>query len=165
VRGVGPQGQQVAVDSSFNLLEADTTQTSDLYSADGNQQLHLDEGSFGKRVYAVLMPTGAVPQPLPPGRNVVGDAYAIRFSGALTETVKPGVLKLFYHPELLASGIDPRTQSIYRWNASKAVWEFVGGELDEGQRSVAVTVDRIGIYALMAAEGPLERVYLPLVMR
>lgn len=165
VRGLGPQGQDVKVDSSFNLLEVDTTQENDLYSADGNLQLHLDEGSFGERMYAVLMPTGAVPQPLPPGRHVVGDAYTIRFSAGLTETVKPGVLRLFYHPGLLASGANPHTLSTYRWNAFTTTWEPLGGELDEGQRSVAITVDRSGIYALMAVEGPLENVYLPIVMR
>ena len=165
VRGLGPQGQQVAVDSNFSLLEVDVNQESDLYSADGNMQLHLDEGSFSSgNVYAVLMPSGAVPQPLPPGRRAVGNAYAIRFS-VYTQTARSGVLKLFYHPDLLAGGTDPHTLSIYRWDAGALTWESLGGELDEGQRSMTVRFDRIGIYALLAAEGPMERVYLPLVMR
>jgi hypothetical protein len=166
VRGLGPQGQQVAVDSDFSLLEMDVDQVSDLYSADGNLQLHLDEGSLSDgEVYAVLMPSGAVPQPLPPGRRVVGNAYAVRFSGARATLERPGVLKLFYHPGLLAGGTDLHTLSIYRWAAGTLTWEPLGGELDEGQRSVAVAFDCIGIYALMAAEGPAQRVYLPLVMR
>ena len=166
VRGLGPQGQQVMIDSDFSLLAVSVDQESDLYSADGNLQLHLDEEGFPDgSVYAVLMPSGAVPQPLPLGHMVVGNAYAIRFSGAVPTVERPGVLKLFYHPGLLTGGVDPHTLSIYRWDAGALAWEPLGGDLDMGQRSVTATFDRIGIYALLAVEGPVQRVFLPVVRR
>ena len=59
----------------------------------GNLWLHLDRESVADgNVYAMLMPTGAVPQPLPPGRAVVGNAYAIQFSGARTRLERPAEL-------------------------------------------------------------------------
>jgi len=163
VRGLGPLGEMVAVDSDFSLLTVDVTEEEDLYTADGNVWLHLDRESAGTgNVYAVLMPSGAVPQPLPPGRRVVGNAYSIQFSGARPRLERPGVLKLFYHPGLVGN---PAGLGIYRWDVGTATWKPLGGELDEGQRSVSVSFDRFGIYALLAAEGPVERVYLPMVVR
>ena len=163
VRGLGPLGQMVTVDSDYSLLAVDGTEGGDFHSADGNLWLHLGQGSVsGGNVYAVLMSSGAVPQPLPPGRRVVGNAYAIHFSGARARLERPGVLKLFYHPGLVGN---PAGLGIYRWDVGTTTWEPLGGELDEGQRSVAVSFERFGIYALLAAEGPLEQVFLPVVVR
>jgi len=161
VRGLGPQGQEVTADSDFSLLEVDVSRAGDLYSADGNQQAHLEPGSFtGGRVYAVLMPTAAVPQPLPAGRVAVGSAYAIRFSGGWARLARPGLLRLFYHPGLAGA---PVGLVIYRWDPATRTWEALGGELDTGQRSVAVPFDRAGIYALLMVEG--EKTYLPVIVR
>ena len=162
-RGLGSLGEMVAVDSNYSLLAVDATEESELYSPDGNLWLHLGQGSAGSgTVYAVLMSSGAVPQPLPPGRRVVGNAYAIQFSGARPRLERPGVLKLFYHPDLVGN---PVGLGVYRWDVGTATWEPLGGELDEGQRSVSVSFERFGIYALLAAEGPVEQVFLPMMVR
>jgi hypothetical protein len=163
VRGLGLQGELVIVDSDFSLLEVDVNRAGDLYSADGNLQVHLEPGSFtGGMVYAVLMPTGAVPQPLPAGRVALGSAYAIRFSGDWVRLARPGLLRLFYHPGLAG---DPAGLGIYRWDPTARAWEVLGGELEANQRSVAVPFDRAGIYALLAAEVAPRRAYLPMIAR
>jgi hypothetical protein len=92
----------------------------------------------------------------------VGNAYAIRFSGSRSILEKPAVLKLFYPPDL-AGGL--AGLGIYRWDPAARMWEALGGELDAGQRSVAVRFDRVGIYALLAVEGTTRRAYLPIIAR
>jgi hypothetical protein len=163
VRGVAAGGELITVDSDYSLLAVDATIENDLYSADGHLWLHLDRESAGRvNVYVALTPTGAVPQPLPAGRRVVGNAYAIRFSGSRSILEKPAVLKLFYPPDL-AGGL--AGLGIYRWDPAARMWEALGGELDAGQRSVAVRFDRVGIYALLAVEGTTRRAYLPIIAR
>ncbi|HIC90272.1 MAG TPA: hypothetical protein EYP04_12840 [Anaerolineae bacterium] len=44
VRGLGPQGEMVAVDSEFSLLSMEGSAGEDLYTTDGNMWVHLDEG-------------------------------------------------------------------------------------------------------------------------
>jgi hypothetical protein len=109
--------------------------------------------------YAVVLPTGYVPGPLPEGMRVLGSAYEVRFSGAATGLTKPGVLAMYYHPEVMgvASNL-----AIYRWDAAGGEWERVGGEQSELDNSVSVAVEQFGVYALM---GQWLRLYLPIVLK
>ncbi len=161
VRGLGPVGETVALDSDFSLHPVDASQEGDFYTADGNLWLHLDRGSTGDDAYAVLMPSGGMP-PLPAGLRSIGHAYAVQFSGARSRLARPGVLKLFYHPDLTLGAFG---LSIYRWNESAEVWEALASEHDAGQRAVAASFDRPGIYVLLGVEGEVERTFLPMMAR
>lgn len=164
VRGIGPLGEPVALDSDFALLTVDTSADNDLYTADGNAWLHLDAHSFATpSTMAVLMPTGAVPQPLPAGYAATGNAYAVRFSGSSTGPARPGVLSLFYPPDRIAGAAG---LSIHRWNPTTNAWESLGGQVDAVHNAVSVRFDRVGIYALLAAETPAaSKIYLPVILR
>jgi hypothetical protein len=123
--------------------------------------LHIDAGSLPHHAdaYAVVLPTGYVPGPLPGGKRGLGSAYEVRFSGAATGLTKPGLLTMYYHPELMraASGL-----AIYWWDAGAEEWKRVGGERIDLDNSVAAAVEQFGIYALM---GERFAVYLPIVLK
>lgn len=161
VRGLGPVGETVALDSDFSLHPVNASQEGDFYTADGNLWLHLDQGSTGEDAYAVLMPTSGMP-PLPSGLRAIGHAYAVEFSGARARLARPGLLKLFYHPDLAVGAVG---LSIYRWNQVAEVWEAQASEHDAGQRAAAARFDQPGIYVLLGVEGDVERTFLPVIAR
>jgi hypothetical protein len=140
-------GQWVSINSDYNLMQVLDNQTNDLASEDGNFQLHIDDGSLLNHAdaYAVVLPTGYVPGPMPEGMQVVGSAYEVRFSGAATGLTKPGVLTMYYHPDVMGSATN---LAIHHWDAATEEWEHIGGEWVELDHSVAVTVEQFGIYAL-----------------
>jgi hypothetical protein len=154
-------GQWVSINSDYNLMQVVDGGANGLASEDGNLQLHIDAGSMPHHAdaYAVVLPTGYVPGPLPVGKKVLGSAYEVRLSGAATGLEKPGLLTMHYHPEVMgvASGL-----AIYWWDAADGEWERVGGERIDLDNSVAATVEQFGIYALM---GEPLRVYLPLILK
>jgi len=154
-------GRWVSINSDYNLLRVLDGQANGLASEDGNFQLHVDAGSLLNHAdaYAVVLPTGYVPGPLPVGKRVLGSAYEVRFSGAATGLTKPGLLAMYYHPEVMGLATD---LAIYHWNAADEEWERVGGEQSELDNSVAAPVEQFGIYALM---GEPFRVYLPVVLK
>ena len=154
-------GQWVSINSDYNLLRLLADQASELASEDGNLQWYVDAASLqhGADAYSVVLPTGYVPGPMPPGMQIVGSAYEVRFSGASTSLTKPGVLRLYYHPEVMGSADD---LAIYWWDAAGRKWLPVGGERLELENSVGAAVQQTGIYALMTEPA---RTYLPLVVR
>jgi len=166
VRGLGGIGQIVGLDNDFHLAQVASAEDQDFYSPDGAAWLHLDAGSFAQgNVNIILMPTGAVPQPLPAGMRALGNAYSIRVSGGITGTVagRDAVLRLFYAPDDLVAA-SPADLRIARWDGT--AWRLLTGQLDPERFTVAVQTDRLGVYALLApeaVEGP--RVYLPVLLR
>lgn len=165
LRGVGGLGQQVMVDSDFNLAPVDVTAEQDFYSPDGKAWWHLDEHSFAvENTQLVLMPTGAVPFPLPAGTRPVGNAYSIRASGAVTQTLHAGVLRLHYDPAAVDPGIAPAQLKLAHWDG--ATWQVLPSQIDPERFTVAAQVDRLGIYALLApAPGKNRRLYVPMLLR
>ena len=164
VRGLGGLGQRVTVDSDFHLARIDVAAGQDLYTPDGGAWLHLDPHSFPmSNVCMALMPTGAVPQPLPSGMTAVGNAYSIRASGGHMILERPGVLRLFYEREDLGPGVGADALHIARWDGS--VWQLFPSQPDPERHAVSARTSQLGIYALLAAEGPLERAFLPVVAR
>ena len=155
-------GQWVSINSDYNLLRVLDGQPNDLVSEDGNFQLHIAAGSLLHHAdaYAVVLPTGYVPGPLPAGKQVVGSAYDVRFSGAATGLTKPGLLRLYYHPEVMGSISD---LAIYQWNATTEEWMDVGGQRIELDNSMAAAVEQFGTYMLMGGEP--SRTYLPSVLK
>jgi len=157
----GAGGQWVSINSDYNLIRVLDGEANDLASEDGNLQLHIDAGSLPHHAdaYAVVLPTGYVPGPLPGGKRVLGSAYEVRFSGAGTGLTKPGLLTVHYHPEVMGAASD---LAIYWWDAAEEEWEWMGGEQSDLDNSVAAAVEQFGIYALM---GKPFKVYLPIVLR
>jgi len=128
----------------------------------GFSQLHIGAGSppHHADVFAVVLPMGYLPGPLPEGKRVLGSAYEVRFSGAATGLTKPGLLTMYYHPEVMGLATD---LAIYHWNATNEEWERVGGKRSELDNSVTAPMEQFGIYALMGGES--FRVYLPVVLK
>jgi len=167
VRGVDAVAQRVKVDSDFTLVQVETSGKQDLYSPDGNVHLHLEPGSFSTtNVYVVLMPTGAVPHPLPAGMVGVGNAYSVRASGR-TGTQHAVALRLFYDPtQLRDAGIDSDTLRIARWNDTSSSWTLLESQPDSEHFAISTLTTQFGIYTLMAVDPSLQpQSYLPLVVR
>lgn len=166
VRGLGGVGQVVSLDNDFHLAPVAGVEGQDFYSPDGAAWLHLDAGSFAQsNVSLILMPTGAVPQPLPAGTKALGNAYSIRASGGITETVAEhhAVLRLFYKPDDLNMTL-PTDLRIARWDG--LAWQILGGQPDPERFTVAAQTGRLGIYVLLAPEeSEGHRVYLPVVWK
>jgi hypothetical protein len=72
---------------------------------------------------------------------------------------KPGVLRLYYPPEIMGATDD---LAIYWWDAAARKWLPVGGDRLDLENSVSAAVQQTGIYALMTEPA---RIYLPLVLR
>ena len=157
----GAGGQWISINSDYNLLRALDGEANDLASEDGNFQLHIGAGSLSHHAdaYAVVLPTGYVPGPLPEGKQVLGSAYEVRLSGAATGLTQPGLLTMHSHPEVMGAASD---LAIYWWGAAEEEWEWMGGERIELDNSVVASVEEFGIYALM---GEPLRVYLPLILK
>ena len=154
-------GQSVSINSDYNLMRVLDGQVNDLAPEGGNFQLHIDKGSLrSAAAYAVVLPTGYVPGPLPAGMRVLGSAYEVRFSGAATGLTKPGMLAMYHHPEVIGIASD---LAIYRWDAAAGEWEWVGGERIGLDNSVAAAVEQFGIYALTGGES--FQIYLPVILQ
>ncbi len=166
LRGVGGQAQRIAIDNNFSLVDVTQGQEADLFTPDGQAWLHLDGHAFAAMTATVaLMPTGAVPEPLPVSQTAIGAAYSIRASGAVSHLVHPAVLRLFYEPGQLPAGVDPAGLSIGWWNGE--TWQALSSESAADQRAVSAQITRLGIYTILGILPPVsnQRVFLPFVQR
>jgi hypothetical protein len=157
-------GQIVNINSNYNLQQVQTATATTLYSEDGNFELHIPSAaSPAANTFATVLLTGYVPEPLPTGKQVIGSAYEVRLSGALTELEKEGLVRLHYHPAVM--GVFSQT-AIYYWDAGQKVWQEQGGETGEVDNALAAPASRLGIYALMGvAAGGDNHLYLPIIMK
>lgn len=166
LRGVGGQAQRISIDNNFSLVDVIQGREVDLFTPNGQAWLHLDSHSFVAMTTTVaLMPTGAVPEPLPAGQTAIGAAYSIRASGAVSSLVNPAVLRLFYEPGQLPAGVDPAGLSIGWWNGE--TWRALSSEPAADQRAVSAQITRLGIYTILGPVPPAsnQRVFLPSVQR
>jgi hypothetical protein len=159
-------GQSILINSDYNLQAVQVINSNDLYSEDGNFELHIPPNGVPADGYATVLPTGYVPAPLPAGKQVIGSAYEVRLSGALTELEKDGLVRLHYHPEVMGVYTDT---AIYYWEPGEKKWQPLGGESSEVDNALSVPVRRLGIYALMgvqiASSIGEDRVYLPVIVK
>lgn len=155
-------GQWVSLNGDYNLMQVLNGQANELASEDGNLQLYVDPGSLlhSADTYAMIVPTGNVPGPLPEGKQVLGSAYSVRLSGAATQWAKPALLTMYHHPDVMGYASEP---ALYWWNALTKEWSCIKGEWKEMDQSVSVAVQPLGIYALMGEQSSL--IYLPFVLR
>ncbi len=167
VNGIS-SGRLIQINSDYNLQQAHNDQPTSLYSEDGNFEFHLSVDSLkSDQAYATVLPTGYVPDPLPNGLSVIGSAYEVRLSGAVTELEKEGVVRLHYHPEVMGT----YTQTtIFRWHPNPdgtGEWLDLGGEPSDTDNAWSITAQQLGIYALMGVEvAPLTtKIYLPLILK
>jgi hypothetical protein len=154
----------VSINSNYNLQQVPKALTTTLYSEDGNFELHIPpNGVQAANTFATVLPTGYVPEPLPTGKQVIGSAYQVRLSGALTELKKEGLVRLHYHPAVMGVYTDT---AIYYWDANQKVWQEQGGEAGEVDNALVVPASRLGIYALVGtAVGGNNRIYLPIISK
>lgn len=162
------QGDTPTVDTQFTLARVNVNAPQDLYTPDGAAWLHVDPDSFSSdNVFMALMPTGSVPAPLPAGWSAVGNAYSLLASGSQTDTTRPTVLRLFYDPAHLPTGIDPAALRMGRFIQGEG-WRLLTGELDAERRALALETSHLGIYALFAPTGLTQgtpRAFMPQVRR
>jgi hypothetical protein len=169
--GVGSRG--ISLNSTYALQAIPRERVTDLYSADGNLEVHLVTDTLSVDAYAVLSPLSAAPTAPPEGVQIVGNVYDVKLSSALEEAGQPFVLKLHYDPEMLKGDfIGPETLRIYRWEldpdpddpADWAHWEPLTGSRLEDDRSVSIATDRFGVYGLMGSRVA-RSIYLPLITK
>ncbi|UCC50264.1 MAG: hypothetical protein JSV68_14260 [Anaerolineaceae bacterium] len=141
-------GQWISINSNYNLMQVENRKRNELASEDGNLQLFVGANSLfsSADAYAVVLPTGYVPGPLPEEKQILGNAYEVRLSGATTGLKKPGVLRMHFHPEVVGKVTE---LAIYRWDPANKVWRQVGGAQNEIDDAVTAPVKKFGIYALM----------------
>ena len=161
-------GQVIALNSDYNLQALGQNNESSLYSEDGNFELHLPEGAVpaDEGQFATVLPTGHVPVPLPTGKQAVGSAYEVRFSGSLTHLDKAGLVRLHYHPEVMGQFTD---MGLFYWNAAQKMWEpLPEATFNEVDQAWSAPDRRLGIYALMGVIVPNEQpyqYYFPLISK
>jgi len=150
--------------STFRLQRTHNDEHTNIYSDDGNLDLHLDAGSLpGNETYLAVMPPGALPGPTPQGYAAIGDAYSITASGAVAALEKPGVLKLFYDDATLKPGIEVEQLELRRWDPVTKIWKKAPATLDADQKALSAPVKALGTYVLMVRE--YTQVYLPAIAR
>jgi hypothetical protein len=169
--GIGSQG--ISLNSTYALQAAPKAGVTDLYSADGNLHVHLITDTLPVDAFAVLSPLNAAPSQPPEGRQIVGNVYDIKFSGALEQAEQPFVLTLHYNAEILKGDfIGPETLGIYRWEPDpdpanpidQAHWLALNSTRLAEDNSVSIATDRFGVYALMGF-SIAESTYLPVIIK
>jgi uncharacterized repeat protein (TIGR01451 family) len=136
------------ISSDYNLQQVNNFTDTSLFSEDGNFELYLSPDSLPiDFAYATVLPTGYVPGPLPDKVEVIGNAYEVRMSGAVTQLEKEGVLTMHYHPGVM--DVYTPTAAIYYWDVVNTTWQKQGSTPREIDYAVSSVVTRTGIYALM----------------
>ncbi len=119
-----------------------------LPSNDNQLNLYLNPGSLAPESYVVIMPTAALPGDPPPGHRLISQAYSLRASGAVTESLAPMLLTMRYAPALLGAA-DPHTLAIFFWDAGLGQWQDIESIPLSSEPAHTQSVNRFGIYALM----------------
>jgi hypothetical protein len=173
VLGAGGDSQGISLNSTYALQAIPKDRVTDLYSADGNLHLHLITDTLETDAYAVLSSLNAAPSAPPEGRQIVGNVYDVRPSGARDEAEQPFVLRLHYDLEVLKGDfISSETLRIYRWQpdpnpsdpANQARWVVIGSSHLEENNSISIATRRFGIYTLMGSRSAHSN-YLPLIIK
>lgn len=173
VLGAGGNSQGISFNTTYALQAVPRDGVTDLHSADGNLHVHLITHTLPVDAYAVLLPLNAAPAAPPEGRQIVGNVYDFRPSGALEEADQPFILRLNYDPEMLKENfIGSKTLRIYRWEpdpnpddlSDQARWVLMSSSQLEEDNSLSIATKRFGIYAL-AGYRVAHTSYLPVIMK
>lgn len=128
-------------------LAGDTTVIA--YSHDGKVRLVVPAQAVPPATYLVVMNTVAPPDNPPFGYRLLGQAYAIRASGAQTQTLAPLLLSIAYDASGLAD-VDAHTLSVFLWNAYRRQWQDVGGTPAINETGLETSIRHYGTYAIMS---------------
>ena len=139
-------------------------------SSDGNFRLYVPDGGVPDNTLAVVMPMRNAPS-VPDDLTIVGVPYAVRATDNREPIDKPSSLTIFYNDR--ASGdISPEQLSVYHLDEEAKLWKKIGGDANPDRNLFTTTVERFGIYAVLALRNsPLpespssEKIYLPLLKR
>lgn len=143
-------GEQVILGSSDFVREyvpGDANQ--EVFAQDGQARLLIPSASLPPDSYLVLMNTILPPGDVPPGHRLLGQPYAIRVSGAITQSLAPLLLHIDYDPNLL-NGANPHTISLFWWHEGAGRWQDLESQPFGDQATHAVAIRQLsGAYALM----------------
>jgi hypothetical protein len=139
----------VLANSSFDRTYLPGDEPAFVYTPDTMSELFVPVGSLRAESYLVMMDAVGLPGDLPSGHVMVNKPYSIRASGAITQSITPLLLKLYYRPDSVAN-IDPHRLSIYYWDAGSAQWLDTHSEPMDSLPGHAVGIRRFGTYALLA---------------
>ena len=153
--------QFINMNVDYRLQQANVVSDTTLFSNDGHFKLHLTPGSLpvSAATFLIASPYG-LPGPLPTGWGIVGEAYELTASGAITGFERPALLRLSYDPAG-ASGFLTGTLAIHRWDFASGAWNFIGGAHDLERAEVAATTSRLGLYALLGRPDEGSRRFAP----
>jgi hypothetical protein len=122
-------------------------------SADGALELQLPgPNTLPAAAYIAVVPSYTPPGAAPTGQELVGPVYSVRAAGALAQSDKPFLVRLYYAEGLLA-GRAPESLTIFYWNSADGAWQPLGGRLFADQGYVSVATDQFGTYALIVRQG------------
>ncbi len=121
-------------------------------SADGAMELQLPgPNTLPAAAYIAVVPSYTPPAAVPTGHELVGPVYSVRAAGALAQSDKPFLLRLYYTDGLLV-GRAPESLTIIYWDSADGVWQPLDGRLFADQGYVSVATDQFGTYALIARQ-------------
>jgi flagellar hook assembly protein FlgD len=112
--------------------------------------LTIPPGALAERAALTVMPV-SIEAPLP-GYTVVG-RVAYRLSPSSLPLTRPATLTLNYGQADLG-GLDATALAIYRWDPDFGGWSYLGGTVDPQARTVQVSLDRLGVLALVVETAP-----------
>ena len=122
-------------------------------SADGALELQLPgPNTLPAAAYIAVVPSYTPPGAVSAGHELVGPVYSVRAAGALAQSDKPFLVRLYYADGLLA-GRAPESLIIFYWNSADSAWQPLDGRLFADQGYVSVATDQFGTYALIARQG------------
>jgi hypothetical protein len=139
-----------AVDFVRAYVPNDGPQT--IRSTDGALELQLTTaGTLPAAAYIAVVPSYTPPGKAAPRHTLVGPVYSIRAAGALAQSEKPFLLRLYYEDGLLA-GRAPDSLTVAFWDAATATWQPLESRVFAQQGYVSSATDQFGTYALLMAE-------------
>ncbi len=122
-------------------------------SADGALEIQLPgPNTLPAAAYIAVVPSYTPPGAAPAGHELVGPVYSVRAAGALAQSNKPFLVRLYYADGLLA-GRAPESLTIFYWDSADGAWQPLDGRLFADQRYVSAATDQFGTYALTARQG------------
>ena len=124
-------------------------QSTEIASLDNSVRLFVPAGVLLPDSYLIINNTVQPPGDLPAGYRQLGQAYSIRASGAVSQSLSPMILAMDYDPGTLI-GRNRNTVSMFRWDDIQNEWEDIESEPDGTLPTHSKPVRRFGIYVLMA---------------
>lgn len=143
-------GEQVILGQSDfvrDFVPGDANQ--EIVSQDSHSRLLIPRNSLPPDSYVVLMSTVIPPGEVPPGHRLLGQSYAIRASGAITQSLTPLLLQIDYDADLLF-GASSHTISLFWWNEAARRWQDLKSQPFGDQATHSTAIHQLnGAYALM----------------